>query len=152
MINPYNENNTTNALAAQVLNSLGWTVNNASEVAGFCNDTAVIKDRFIAAVRQLNPKLPDEYLSAVYERAARNLSGDNLLAINRQTHEYLTEGIKIETKNAKGEKDTVTVRLIDYKNPLNNDFLAIRELTVQGRIHTRRADMVGFVNGLVYGV
>ncbi|MBQ5452804.1 MAG: type I restriction endonuclease subunit R [Bacteroidales bacterium] len=148
MTNPYNENNTTNALAAQVLNSLGWTVNNASEVAGFCNDTAVIRDRFIAAVRQLNPKLPDEYLPAVYERAARNLSGDNLLAINRQTHEYLTEGIKIETKNAKGEKDTVTVRLIDYKNPLNNDFLAIRELTVQGRIHTRRADMVGFVNGL----
>ena len=148
MANPYNENNTINALAAQVLTTLGWTVKNAAEEDGFCNDTAVIKDRFIAAVRALNPKLSDKYLPSVYEKAVKTISDDNLLIINRQKHEYLTEGIKIETKNAQGQTDTVTVRLIDFNNPQNNDFLAVRELPVQGRIHTRRADMVGFVNGM----
>lgn len=40
------------------------------------------------------------------------------------------------------------LRLIDFDNPENNDFLCVRELWVRGDLYRRRPDIIGFVNGL----
>ena len=40
------------------------------------------------------------------------------------------------------------VRVIDWDEPANNDFLLCSQFWVTGEMHTRRADLVGFVNGL----
>jgi len=40
------------------------------------------------------------------------------------------------------------LRVIDWESPANNDFLLCSQFWVTGEMHTRRADLVGFVNGL----
>ena len=42
--------------------------------------------------------------------------------------------------------------VIDYASPAANDFLAVNQVTVTEREHTRRPDVVLFVNGLPLGV
>lgn len=40
------------------------------------------------------------------------------------------------------------VIVIDFKNPDNNDYLAVKEMKIHGDIYRRRTDIVGFVNGI----
>ena len=40
------------------------------------------------------------------------------------------------------------MRVIDWDEPANNDFLLCSQFRLTGEMHTRRADLVGFVNGL----
>ena len=67
---------------------------------------------------------------------------------NRETYELLRYGVKIQPEA--GEQ-TVTVWLIDWENPENNDFAIAEEVTIVGE-NTRRPDLVLFVNGIAIGV
>ena len=49
------------------------------------------------------------------------------------------------------EEQTVTVWLIDWDNPENNDFAVAEEVTVAGP-NTKRPDVVLYVNGIALGV
>ena len=40
------------------------------------------------------------------------------------------------------------MRIFDFKNAENNHFLVVRELWIKGPLYRRRADIVGFVNGV----
>lgn len=40
------------------------------------------------------------------------------------------------------------LRVIDFNDADNNDFLAVRQLEVAGKLYEKRPDMVGFVNGI----
>ncbi|MCY3770986.1 MAG: type I restriction endonuclease subunit R [Gemmatimonadetes bacterium] len=67
---------------------------------------------------------------------------------NRETYEMLRYGVKVQPEV--GEQ-TITVWLIDWENPENNDFAIAEEVTVVGE-HTRRPDLVLYVNGIAIGV
>ena len=67
---------------------------------------------------------------------------------NRETYELLRYGVKIQPEA--GEQ-TVTVWLIDWENPDNNDFAIAEEVTIVGE-NTRRPDLVLYVNGIAIGV
>lgn len=67
---------------------------------------------------------------------------------NREIYELLRYGVKIQP--AVGEQ-TVTVWLIDWENPENNEFAIAEEVTIVGE-HTRRPDIVLYVNGIAIGV
>jgi type I restriction enzyme R subunit len=67
---------------------------------------------------------------------------------NRAFHKFLTDGVPVEYRDANGEMKYDNVRLFDFDNPENNDFLAVNQLTVvQGDVN-KRPDIVLFVNGL----
>ena len=67
---------------------------------------------------------------------------------NREMYDRLRYGVKVQP--AVGEQ-TVTVWLIDWKNPGNNDFAIAEEVTVAGQ-NTKRPDLVLYVNGIALGV
>ena len=46
----------------------------------------------------------------------------------------------------------VRARLIDFEQPDANDFVVVNQFTVQGDRHTRRPDVVVFVNGIPLAV
>ena len=48
-------------------------------------------------------------------------------------------------------KTLITVWLIDWENPLNNDFAVAEEVTIEGE-NTKRPDVVLYVNGIALGV
>jgi type I restriction enzyme R subunit len=86
---------------------------------------------------------------ALYE--LKKVAGDqtrSLYDINKAVYGLLRYGVHV--KPDAGE-NTQTVWLIDWKNPLKNDFAVAEEVTVQGE-HTKRPDVVLYVNGIALGV
>ena len=82
-------------------------------------------------------------------RKAVSLGGSKTLYdANREVYELLRYGVKVQPDV--GEHN-VTVWLIDWANPVNNDFAIAEEVTVTGE-NTRRPDLVMYVNGIAMGV
>ena len=71
-----------------------------------------------------------------------------LYEVNRDVYRLLRYGVKVRPEV--GEHH-VTVDLIDWKHPQENDFAIAEEVTVLG-VHTKRPDLVLYVNGIALGV
>jgi len=93
----------------------------------------------------------DENLSkkAIYEftKATSNQS-KSLYDINKDVYSLLRYGVTVQPEIGQNKK---TVWLIDWENPLNNDFAIAEEVTIRG-IHKKRPDIVLYVNGIALGV
>ncbi|MBU1661545.1 MAG: type I restriction endonuclease subunit R [Chloroflexi bacterium] len=93
-----------------------------------------------------NPDLIDR---AVY--ALTKTAGDqsrDLYYVNKDVYDLLRYGVKV--KPEVGEH-TETVWLVDWQNSENNHFAIAEEVTVSGQ-HTKRPDVVLYVNGIALGV
>lgn len=83
------------------------------------------------------------------------VAGDQSKSIydrNKAVYELLRYGVPV--KPEVGEQ-VQTVWLIDWKQPLNNDFAIAEEVTVSGadaKANTKRPDIVLYVNGIALGV
>ena len=82
------------------------------------------------------------------DRAAALGGSKTLYDANREVYDRLRYGVKV--RPAAGEP-TVTVWLIDWRNPGGNDFAVAEEVTVAGR-NAKRPDLVLYVNGIALGV
>ena len=68
---------------------------------------------------------------------------------NREVYLLLKNGVQVKIPALDGEGETVeSVKLIDWNTPASNDFLLVSQFWVTGEMYTRRADLVGFVNGI----
>ena len=97
---------------------------------------------------ELNPGLPQ----AAYDDAVRQLTASvasqTLVAANREKYALMRDGVRVSFRNDKGERVRERLRVFDFDAPTTNHFLCVRELWVRGDLYRRRADLVGFVNGL----
>jgi type I restriction enzyme R subunit len=100
------------------------------------------------ALEKLNPELPSDAISLAIEALARDRSAMSLVQANRDVYKLLKDGVKVTFQNDDGEETDETVRVIDWNYPGNNDFFLASQLWVSGSVYKRRADLVGFVNGL----
>ena len=92
-------------------------------------------------------KIIDKALFELNKAAA--LGGSKTLYdANREVYGLLRYGVKAQP--GVGEQ-TVTIWLIDWENPSNNDFAIAEEVTVSGE-NTKRPDLVLYVNGIALGV
>lgn len=101
-----------------------------------------------AALRKLNPGLPAEAYSQAVEKLTSTSATKTLFQNNRELTGLLRDRVPVTFKDAEGETRTERLRVIDFDQPEANDFLVVRELWVKGPVYRRRADLVGFVNGL----
>ena len=83
-----------------------------------------------------------------FERAAALGGGRNLYEANRETYGLLRYGARIKPGV---EENAATVHLIDWEDPAANHFAIAEEVTVAGG-HTKRPDLVLYVNGIAIGV
>jgi type I restriction enzyme R subunit len=113
-------------------------------------DVVLVRD-LRAALDQLNPDVPEEARDRAVEKLTQVDFARSLLQHNRDFYGFIRGGVPVEWRDASGETRHARARVIDFRNPGNNRFLAVRELKVQGvRVphYNRRADLVCFVNGL----
>ena len=82
------------------------------------------------------------------DKAAALGGGRTLYDANRDVYGLLRYGARV--RPGLGEQ-TVTVDLIDWKNPAANDFAIAEEVTVSGK-NTKRPDIVLYVNGIAVAV
>jgi type I restriction enzyme R subunit len=106
----------------------------------------ILKNRLKRAIDTLNPTIAEEAKEQAL-RMVLNLPSQNLMDNNEAFHRLLTEGIEVEVMGADGIKGD-KVRLVDFENAENNEFVACNQFTVTENNVTKRPDVVLFLNGL----
>ena len=154
----YSENILVQESAGNLLrDELGWDVQFAynKEILGkdgtfgrTSYKEILLKRYFNAALKKFNPWINDEQILEAQRILENRLSTSSLLQINEEKYFLIRDGIKVTVKKPNGETEKQTVALIDFKNPQNNYFLAVKELKIHGDLYRRRTDIVGFVNGI----
>jgi type I restriction enzyme R subunit len=153
----YSEEKLVELPAIELCEDLGWQHINALHetlgafgTIGRGNQSEVIlQSRFRSAVERLNPGLPTEAYDLALEELTRDRSRLSMAAANREIHHLLRNGVKVTIPDREGEGEKVeTVRLMNWTDQTNNDFLLVSQFWVVGEMYTRRADLVGFVNGM----
>ena len=109
-------------------------------------EDVVLKELLLKAVRRINHELP----AAVCEEAVNEvlrIASPDLLANNERFHRLLTEGISVSVHKDGAERGEL-VWLVDFENPLNNEFTVINQYTIIENGRNKRPDLILFVNGL----
>lgn len=60
----------------------------------------------------------------------------------------LRDGVKVPIKKEDGSEEIETIKVIDFNNPEKNDLFLASQFWITGEMYKRRADLVGFINGL----
>jgi len=149
---------TVESAALAWLESLGWTVTRGPDIAPGAltaerSDYAqvVLTERLCQALARLNPALPPGALDDAFRKLTRP-EGPTLEAHNRALHRLLMDGVTVEYRRPDGSIAGAQARAVDFDDPENDDWLAVNQFTVAENKHTRRADVVLFVNGLPLAV
>ena len=154
----YTEDALVEQPAIALLAELGWeTVNayhefdhGASTLGRETRAEVILKSRLrLALLRHQPGGAAIEAIHQAIEELTRDRSRMSAAAANREIYHLLKNGVRVSVPDPEGDGETVeVVRVIDWDNPANNDFLLCSQFWVTGEMHTRRADLVGFVNGL----
>ena len=154
--NNYSEDALVEQPAIALFASLGWqTVNAYSEALGSggtlgreTRQDVVLRSRLLAALTRLNPELTAEALELAAEEMTRDRSAMIPVNANQEVYSLLKDGVKVVYQDEGGAQVSATVRVIAWNAPADNDFLLVSQLWVTGDVYTRRADLIGFVNGI----
>ena len=143
--------------AIALLAELGWETfnaynefdNGASPLGRETKAEVVLKSRLRDVLLRINPEVSVESIHQAIEDLTRDRSRMSAVAANREIYHLLKNGVRIPVPDPEGDGETVeVVRVIDWDEPANNDFLLCSQFWITGEMHTRRADLIGFVNGL----
>lgn len=140
------------------LQSLGWALRHGPELATGQPGAerqdysqVILPARLRAHLKRFNPSVP----ASAIEEAFRKLTipdSPSLIGGNHAMHRLLVEGVPVEYQRQDGSMGGDIVRVFDWGDPANNDFLAVNQLTVVENKHERRPDVVLYVNGLPLAV
>jgi type I restriction enzyme R subunit len=156
----YSEDNLIEQTAIDLfLNRLGWdtliafnkeTFGEGSTLGRLNKKEVIIKRIFFEKLKEFNPGLPQKAYDEAYTKLTEESSIKSLAEVNFEKHLLLRNGIPIDFINEKGEQvKNKTLKVFDFEEAGNNDFLAVRQLWIQGKSNReRRPDIIGFVNGI----
>jgi|AntDeeMetagen681_2_1112603.scaffolds.fasta_scaffold00762_3 type I restriction enzyme R subunit len=109
----------------------------------------LLVDRLRPKLEAFNPEVPSTGIDQAIEELRRDRSRLSSAGANQDVYELLKDGVKITLPDEDGGGDRVeTVSVIDWEHPEDNDFLICSQMWITGELHTRRPDLLGFVNGL----
>ena len=154
----YSENILVQEAAGNLLHDeLGWDVVYAynKEVLGE-NGTLgrtsykeiLLKRDLRAALRKFNPWITPVQISEAIGTLEQRLSTASLLQVNEEKYFLLRDGVPVTVRRPDGRTEQRRAMVIDFQNPAENRFLAVKEMKIHGDLYRRRTDIVGFVNGL----
>ena len=140
--------------ALEILSGLGYNILHGLDIApdGInpqrkSYSEVVLVERLRVAVDRINPKTPEEAREEAIKKVLRTES-QQLIINNQNFHKKLVEGVDIEYRRKDGSIANEKVWLFDFKNPQNNEFLAVNQFTILENNNNRRPDIILFINGL----
>ncbi|MCE9654720.1 type I restriction endonuclease subunit R [Clostridium celatum] len=106
----------------------------------------LLLDKLEESIIKINKGLA---ISSIKEaiRKLRTFETNDVFTNNKVFHKYLTEGVEI-TDFINGETIYSTVKLIDYENINNNEFLVVNQLEINEDEVKKIPDVVVYVNGM----
>ena len=140
------------------LESTGWQVAHGPDIAPDMPAAerrdygeVVLAQRLRDALARLNPQLPAEAVEDAFRRLTRP-EGADLVTRNRAVHRLLVDGVTVEYRDTAGHICGAQAQVIDFDDPASNNWLAVNQFSVVENKHSRRPDVVLFVNGLPLAV
>ncbi len=140
------------------LESVGWQVAHGPDIAPDMPAAeraeygeVVLARRLRDALTRLTPELPPDALEDAFRKLTRS-EGADLVQRNRALHRLLVDGVTVEYRDAEGAIRGAQARVIDFDDPTQDDLLAVNQFSVVENKHSRRPDVVLFVNGLPLAV
>jgi type I restriction enzyme R subunit len=106
----------------------------------------ILAFRLRDAITRLNPAIPQAAREDALQQVM-DLSIPALLSANRAFHKLLVGGVPVQYQRD-GDTRGDFVRLIDWADTARNEYWAVNQFTIKGAHHTRRPDIILFINGL----
>jgi type I restriction enzyme R subunit len=155
-MNDYSEDSLVEQPAIELLSKLDWKTANCfyekfgenGTLGRETSSVVVLIPRLRAALVHLNPDLPHEAIVLAIEELTRDRSVMSPSNANREVYRLLKNGVKVSFRGKENDETIKNVRVIDWNEPSNNDFFLASQFWITGEMYKRRADLVGFVNGL----
>jgi type I restriction enzyme, R subunit len=152
----YTEDQLVEQPAISLFEELGWhTVNAYYEVLGQSgtlgrdNKSEVFLIRRLrAAIERLNPDIPSEAVEQAIAEITKPRSAMHYARANQEIHTLLRDRVEVSVRQLDGTALPEKLSVIDWDNPENNDFLLVSQFWVHSDLYHKRADLVGFVNGI----
>ena len=142
--------------AIKQLQSMGWTYFEGKNLSPEESDEraslkdVILEKRLRNSLKRINPWINDQNLSKVI-RDLTSLSSFSFLEANQELRDKLVNFISVEQDIGKGRKNQ-TVKIIDFENISNNEFIVTNQFKIEGVIQTIIPDIILFVNGLPLAV
>lgn len=111
-------------------------------------DEIVLSKNLRAALEKLNPEIPQEGLDNAFYELTQDLSNKTTVAANKFMYNLIKNGVKVQFKDNHGIDMFDIVKVIDFDEPENNEFLLVRQFKISGEHYNCRADLILFINGL----
>jgi type I restriction enzyme R subunit len=138
------------------LEAVGWTILHGPDIAAGTLAAertdpnfrdVVLERRLRQSLQRLNPILSSDAIEAAF-RKLTIVDGPSLLERNRTAWRMLVDGVAVEIARPDGSLGGYPVKVVDFNNPDNNDWVAVNQFTVREGHHVRRPDILLFLNGL----
>ncbi len=110
----------------------------------------ILEERLRSALIRINPDIPSQIINNSMPEII-NPDISSLLSCNREMHKLVTKGLKVSF-NQNNEEIVNRLKLIDFENIDNNDWLVVNQFEIQGDKRLRRPDVLIFINGMPMGV
>lgn len=110
-------------------------------------DVVLIK-KLRSKLEQLNPDKPKDAIDQAIAEIIRNRSMLSTFSANEEIYKLLKDGVKVEYHGSDGHRTHGKVQIIDWRNAKNNEFFLAKQLWISGQMYKRRADLVGYINGM----
>ena len=107
----------------------------------------VLPDILFNKLCGINPSIPVATIKSVAETLQYTPHTADLMAVNCANYQILRTGITVKYE-VNGKQESNTLNIIDYKEPLNNNFTVVSQMWIKGEVHWRRPDLIIFINGL----
>jgi type I restriction enzyme, R subunit len=144
----------TNAIG--LFKELGWegadcyreTFGPNSMLGRETSEQIVLVRRLRAALRKFNPGISTLAVDIAVEELIKDRSVLSPVRANQEIFRLLRDGVKVLVRKDDGQENIEIVRVVDWDDPKNNDFFLGSQFWISGDYGRKRADLVGFVNGL----
>ena len=152
---PGSEDSAVEQPALQLLAELGWETlsgfDEPPELGRASKADVVLEARLRDAVQQLNVGLDAGAVDAAVAAFMEDRSSLDPVRANKAVWELLRDGIVVQAEDELGKREPRRVRFVAWNVADHNEFLAVSQLWVTGELHTRRTDIVLFINGIPLG-
>ncbi|SNU00870.1 type I restriction enzyme, R subunit [Ruaniaceae bacterium KH17] len=141
----------------ELLAELGWqTIDAFQETFGPTGTLGrdsqyevILHHRLRKAMRSLNDvAIPEAAIEEAIDAVTRDRSLMNPVRANHEVYDLLRNGYTVEWQDESGDIQIATVRYLDLADAHSNDLIAVQQMWVKTTLHSRRPDVVLFVNGI----
>lgn len=104
--------------------------------------------RLRASLARLNANMPSEAIEEAVTEITKPRAAMHYARANAEIHRLLRDRVEVSVRQPDGTTLPEQLAVVDWEEPENNDFLLVSQLWTRSDLYTRRADLVGFVNGV----